>query len=231
MEDCNRILDCRFGSHTLDGLDNDFLRFLVGCHLCLFHDFIDVGSSFWLGFVFQGFDQTLLRLFGRKPGQSFQMFDFTLVKFLQILLLLIYQFQLGRQILLHGIHFAILALQVFLTLVQIQLTLFQLSLYRLYLWITGGHLFLQVRFQMKELLFYFEQLLLLHYFRLLFSLAYHSVIPWLHKDSHHKPHEQASDNEGHKCYDYSHTHFTYSLNSVILLYKKSTALHGYTHAK
>ena len=133
MEDCNRILDCRFGSHTLDGLDNDFLRFLIGRHLRFLHDFVNIGSGFGLSLVFQGFDQTFFRFFGRKSGKGFQMFDFTLVKFIQILLLLFYQFQLGGKVLLYGIHFTIFALQVFLALVQAQLALFQLSLYGLYL--------------------------------------------------------------------------------------------------
>ena len=59
------------------------------------------------------------------------MFDLTLVQFLKILFLFINQFQLGSQVFLDGIHFAVFALQVFLTLVQAQFALFQLSLYRL----------------------------------------------------------------------------------------------------
>ena len=59
------------------------------------------------------------------------MFDLTLVQFLKILFLSIDQFQLGSEVFLNNIHFVVLALQVFLTLVQAQFTLFQLSLNRL----------------------------------------------------------------------------------------------------
>ncbi len=78
MEHGNRVLDSRLRRHPLDGLDHDLLRLLVGGHLRLLHDLVDVGSGLltWP----RPFKDSIRRSFASsadKPGQSLQMLHFT----------------------------------------------------------------------------------------------------------------------------------------------------------
>ena len=160
MEDCNRILDCRFGSHTLDGLDNDFLRFLVGCHLCLFHDFIDVACRVGLGFVFQGFYQAFACFVGTQPADGFQFFAFFGFQFLQLFFATRQSLLLVFQPFTVGFYFAFFTVQVVLTLVQAQFALFQAVFVLLYLLVALLHFLFQFRLLVQELFFHFEQFFL-----------------------------------------------------------------------
>ena len=50
----------RLSSHALDGLDNNLLSCLVGRHLGLVHDVVDVTLSIGLGLVLEGDNEMLL---------------------------------------------------------------------------------------------------------------------------------------------------------------------------
>ena len=197
MEYGNGVFDSSFSRYTLDRLDNDLLCFFISRHLRFFHDLIDIRSCFRFGFVFQRFDQAFFRLIGRKSGKGFQLLDLPLMKFFQILFSSIHQFQLSSQIFFHRINLAVFTLQIFLTLVECQFTLFQLTFGRLDLCVPCRYLFFQIRFQMKEFFLYFQQFVFLDHFRFLLGFPQYGIVPRLQKKTHAQPRQQPSYQESY----------------------------------
>ena len=86
MKDTYRVLDGGLGGSTLDRLDDDFLRLLVGIELCLVYDFIDVRCSIEPCLILQALYQPLLCLFRTEAGEFFELRTFLLLHLLKILL-------------------------------------------------------------------------------------------------------------------------------------------------
>ena len=184
MEDRDRVLDRCLSRYPLNRLDHDFLSLLIGRHLRLLDDLIDVRGSLCLRLILQRLDQALFRLLGRQAGNRLQMLDFLLVQLIQLLFFLLNQFQLVRQVLLHDVHLVVLALELLLTLVHRDLTLLELCLDRLDLGITLRNLFLQIRLQVNKLLLHLQHLVFLDHFSLLLGLFQHSLILRLQEETH-----------------------------------------------
>ena len=90
MEHRDRVLNSGLRSYPLDRLDHDLLRLLVGRHLGLLNDLIDVRSRLRLRLVLQRLDQTLLGLVSRQARDGLQVLHLLLVHPLQVLLLLLH---------------------------------------------------------------------------------------------------------------------------------------------
>ena len=93
-----------------------------------------------------------------------------LMQFIEILLFLLNQIQLCREVFACCLYFTVLALQLFLPLVHVQLPLFQFRFDGLNLGVALCHLLLQIRLQVQELFLHLQQFVLLNHFRFLFSL-------------------------------------------------------------
>ena len=59
MEHCYRVFHGGFRSHALDALDHDALGLLVGGHLGLVHNVVDITGGGCLGLVLETFHQLL----------------------------------------------------------------------------------------------------------------------------------------------------------------------------
>ncbi len=57
MEHCHRVFDGGFCRHTLNALDNNAFCFLVGRHLRIVHDVVDIGCGGSLCLVFERLDE------------------------------------------------------------------------------------------------------------------------------------------------------------------------------
>ena len=69
MEDRHRALGCGLRSHTLDSLNNDFLRFFVCLQTRIVHDLVHIRHGCGLGFVFQSLYQLHFRFLGTHATQ------------------------------------------------------------------------------------------------------------------------------------------------------------------
>jgi len=124
MEDCHRIFDCIFCSHSLDSLDNDPFCFLVCSHFGLIKYFIDIGHCACLCFFPERLDQVVLCFSAERPdicsscstcwrwnfvNSSFSFFD---------------QFHLGVKVLTNGISLIAFPLSLLNFLVKSEFLLF-----------------------------------------------------------------------------------------------------------
>ena len=168
MEDRNGRFGCGLGSHTLDGLDDDFLRLFIGLQTRIIHDLVDIRHGCRLGFIFEGLYQLLLRLFRRHSAQLLQLalrlvmhlIDFLLTEIKRLLALLD-----GLQFL---IHFIEAALYIPLTLVELLLTLLQALLLLLQALILLTHTIVVLQLQGDEFLLSLNDLVLFDHLRLFF---------------------------------------------------------------
>ena len=89
MEDGDGVFDRRLGGDTLDRLDDDLLGLLVGGHLCLLDDLIDVALRLVLSLGTKALDETLTSFVGRQLSESLETLLLALTKQFQFSLLLL----------------------------------------------------------------------------------------------------------------------------------------------
>ena len=89
MKDGDGVLDSRLRSQALDRLDDDALGLLVGGHLRLLDDLVDIALSLVLGFGTKALDKTLTRLVCRESAEGFEALLLALTEELQLSLLLL----------------------------------------------------------------------------------------------------------------------------------------------
>ena len=78
MEHGNTVLNSRFRCHTLYRLDDNALSLLVGSHLGIIHNLIDIGSGTGLGLILEGFNQAFTGLIHAKTGNFLKFGPFLL---------------------------------------------------------------------------------------------------------------------------------------------------------
>ena len=176
MEYADRILNSRFCSHTLDGLNDNLLGLLVGIELCLVHNFIDIAGSCSLGLILHRLHQTVLGFLSTQTRYFLEQFALFQLHFLEFLSLYAQQLLLVLKTILLIVEFVLTTAQLILTLVQRNLTLLEFVLTLLDVLITLLHFLLQLALLVKELLLHFEQLLFLDDFSLLFGSIDHLLV-------------------------------------------------------
>ena len=115
------VLDGRFRSGALDGVDDDALRLLGGVQARFVHRIVDEGLRFAARLGLHVLDKHLAGVLGGHAGDVLQL----LVDLRGHALAL---FQLGVQLGLEGVHLALLGVQVVLAAVQLALLLLELPL-------------------------------------------------------------------------------------------------------
>lgn len=161
MGHADAVLDGRFCSHALDGLDHDLLCLLVGVELRLVHDFVDVAGGSGLGLVFHRFDQTVLGLICTQARHLFEHLALLELHLLQLLGLHGEQALLVFEALLLGVELTALTAQFLLTLVERELALLQFVLSLLSLLVTLLDFLLELALLVEELLLYLQLFFLL----------------------------------------------------------------------
>ena len=174
MEDRDAVLHSRLSSHTLYGLDDDALGFLIGIELGLVHDVIDIGCRRRAGFVLQTLDELLLGLLLTQTADFLQLGALLLhetgLALVEFLLTLCQGILLLLGACTQVLHLQLLAVQVILTLVETHLTLLDAVLALLNLLVALLDFLLQLRLLVEELLLDLKELLLFQHFGLLFRL-------------------------------------------------------------
>ncbi len=74
VEYCHGVFNGSFGSHTLYALHHDAFRFLVGGHLGIVHDVVDVACGGCLGFVLERFDEFFFRFLAGESADMLKLF-------------------------------------------------------------------------------------------------------------------------------------------------------------
>ena len=128
MEHCDAILDCRFRSHTLDGLDHNTLGLFVSINFRLIHDLIDVALGMCLRLCLQAFDQMVASLFGRNTGKLFKLRNLALVHTSQFLFFVSEKLFLRFETSLLRVEFLFASVHLLVTLVDHHLALFEFIL-------------------------------------------------------------------------------------------------------
>ena len=174
VEDRDAVLHSRLSSHTLYGLDDDALGFLIGIELGLVHDVIDIGCRCRAGFVLQTLDELLLSLLLTQTADFLQLGALLLhetgLALVEFLLTLCQGILLLLGACTQVLHLQLLAVQVILTLVETHLTLLDAVLALLNLLVALLDFLLQLRLLVEELLLDLKELLLFQHFGLLFRL-------------------------------------------------------------
>ena len=88
VEDGDGVLNSRLRSQTLDGLHDDLLGLLVGGHLRLFDDLVDIALGLVLGFSTQTLDESFARLVSGESSDGLETLLLALTKELELSLLL-----------------------------------------------------------------------------------------------------------------------------------------------
>ena len=195
MEHADGVLDGGFSSHTLDGLDDNLLGFLVGIELSLVHDLIDVAGGSSLGLIFHRLDETVLGILSTESRDFLKhlaLFELHLLEFLgldrkQTLLIV--------ETLLLGVEFTTLAAEFLLTLVERELTLLQFVLSLLSLLVTLLDLLLELALLVEELLLDFQQFLLLDNLSLLVGGFDHLIVFSLQYEAENQISADSTQNE------------------------------------
>ncbi len=165
MEHGYGVFNGGLGGDTLYRLDYDTLCLLVGCHLGLVHNFVDILGGSRLGLILERFYKFFPGFLRRKTGDMFQCIlrhTFQLVQFL--LAGLDYRF-LGVEALAHRVEFVALALVLALLLVELHFTLLHLCFRRLHAAKALVGLLFSLIFYLDALFTAFEKLLLTYHFR------------------------------------------------------------------
>ncbi len=133
MEDGHRVLDGGLRGHTLYGLDDDALGLLVGGHLRLVHDVVDVRGGCGLGLILHRLHELLLCLVGREARDMLEGVLGCALELVELLLAGGNHALLGVELLAARLQLLVLALVVLLHLVELHLALLHLGLDRLHL--------------------------------------------------------------------------------------------------
>ena len=88
VEDGDGVLNGRLRSQTLDGLHDDLLGLLVGGHLRLFDDLVDIALGLVLGFSTQALDESFARLVSGESSDGLETLLLALTKEFELSLLL-----------------------------------------------------------------------------------------------------------------------------------------------
>ena len=195
MEYWHTVFYCCLSSHTLNGLDNNFLGLGIGIELRLVHDLVDITCSGSLGLVLHGLHQSGLSFLCAQTGNLFKHLTFFLLHFLQLLSLHAQEFLLIVYTLLLIVEFIFPASQLFLTLIQRKFTLLQFVLTLLDVLITLLHFLLQLCFLVQELLLHLQQFLLLNDLSLFRSCVNHLFVLPLDNIAEDKISTDTSQNE------------------------------------
>ena len=175
MENRDAVFNCRFGGHTLNGLNDNALRLLVGIDFRLIHDLVDVALGVRLCFCLQTLDQMIARLFGRDARQLFEFGNLAFVHTPQLFFLAGKELFLILESALLRIEFLLATVHVLLALIDDHLALLEF-VFRLQNALAALlHFLFELRFLVEELLFDFEQLFLFDDLGFFFSLFQLSV--------------------------------------------------------
>ena len=177
MKHRHRILDGRFGGHTLDGLDNDALGLLVGGEFGVVHDVVDVTCSGGLSLIAKRLHEFFFGLLGAESAHVLQRVAHGLFHTLHLLaavvehclLVLQVHFQV-IEVSLHSVHLIALALQFALLLVELHLALLEFGLAGLHFGKACVGLLLGFALECHAFLFSFHHLVALEHFGLETSL-------------------------------------------------------------
>ena len=171
MEDGYGVLDSSLCGDTLDGLHDNLLGFLVGAHAGVFHNLVDVGHGIGLCLIFQRLDELRLRLLGREAGDGLQLLLGLAVELLGLLLAVFDSRLLLLELLLRFLNLVLRPCHLALFLVELLLALPEPLVGLLLLLLLGLHHLLMLQLEGDELLFGFDNLVLLQYFGFFLSLA------------------------------------------------------------
>ena len=174
MENRNGAFCRSLRSHTLNGLDDDFLCLFVRLQTGIVHNLVDVRHSRSLCLVLEGLYQLLLRFLSAHSGKLLQLLLCLVVHLLDLLLTEVQ----SLLALLCRLHFLICfvetSLDLSLTLVQLLLTLLQTLFLLLYAFVLLTHGIVMLQLECDKFLLSLNNLVFLHYLRFLGCLLYYS---------------------------------------------------------
>ena len=160
MENSYTVLNSRFCCHTLDGLYDNSLSLLVGSHLGIIHNLVDIGSSTCLGLILKRFYQTFTSLIHTETRDLLQLGSLLLQQtphtLLHLFFFLLKYSLLGLQTCTQRIRFLLTTCQLILSLVKAEFSLLGSVLCLLNLLVTLANLLFQLSFLADELLLNFQ---------------------------------------------------------------------------
>ena len=174
MENRNGALSSRLRSHTLNGLDDDFLCLFVRLQTGIVHDLVDIRHSRSLCLVLEGLHQLLLRLLSAHSGKLLQLLLCLVVHLLDLLLTVVQSLLALLCGLCFLVRFVETSLDLSLTLVQLLLTLLQTLFLLLYAFVLLTHGIVMLQLEGDKFLLSLNNLVFLHYLRFLGCLLNYS---------------------------------------------------------
>ena len=170
MEHGDRIFDGCFSCYALDALNDDAFCLLIGSHLGIVHNFVDVLLSLSFCFVLQTLNKMLLCFFCRKSADSFKLLNLLLLHLGEFGFLLIHKLGLSLQILLQLLVLSLLALKVFMSLIEREFALLEFVFCLLEALVALCNFLFEFCLLVDELFLHFEEFVLLDALGLDFSL-------------------------------------------------------------
>ena len=164
VEHRHAVLHGSLCGYALDGLDDDALGLLVGGHLGVVHDLVDVAGGSRLGLVLQRLHEALLGFLGGETADFLELCALLSDEAFEALAQLLLFLQEQGLLLFHALAlvllFVLATCDLILTLVQADLALLQAVLALLDLLVALLHFLLQLCFLVQELLLDFQEFLL-----------------------------------------------------------------------
>ena len=164
MEDGHSILDSGLGGNALDGLNDDALCLLVGGHLGIVHDVVDIAGGIGLRLVLERLDELLLGFLGRQSTHVLQSVAHALLHLVNLLLALLEHGGLVVHVHLEVVQLVAAALDFALLLVERHFALLELGFAGLHLGQSGISLFLGIALDGHSDFLAFQHLLVLEHF-------------------------------------------------------------------
>ena len=211
MEDTDGVFHCSLRSHSLDGLDDNSLCLLVGSHLGVVNNFVDILLCLCLGFVLERLYERVSCFLCREARDGFEFASLLVDERVKTFLLFV-------ELVFLVVNFLLFLLEVFVVLVDCEFALLEFVLEGLHLLVALVGFLVEFSFAVEEFFLHLQLLFLFDDFGFDFCLLDDLIVLLLHNISEEYKADDTSEEKAAYGHDYCcYIHFLKMMMFVVRL--------------